>query len=205
MALLETRINEAVSRGSKGGPRGRRTKVYTESGRLRQVHRWSRSLQQYDISYGIRTLAQLEEVRALFYVVMFEGYDGFRLKDWNDFQLTQTTSTLTFVTGNDWQTYRTYTAGGQTHARRITKPVSAGFTVYRTRSGSTTVATATVSTTTGLVTISGHSSGDTYTCAGEFDVPVTFVDDALDQIELDGNPGAILQALPSIMLEELAA
>lgn len=203
MAFLEQRISDAVSRGSKGGPRGRRTKVYVESGRLRQRFLWSRSLQQYDISYGIKTVADFEAVRAFFYVVMFGAYDGFRFKDWNDYRLTQTTSTLTFVSGTEWQIYRTYTVGAATHARIITKPVDGSIVVYRTRSGSTTVATATEDPETGLVTISGHSSGDTYTCTGEFDVPVTFMDDALDQIELDGNPGQELHGLPSVMLEEI--
>lgn len=205
MAFLEQRIPDTVSRGTKGGPRGRRTKVYVQNGRLRQVFEWSRSLQQYDVSYGIRTLADLEAVRALFYVVMFTPFEGFRFKDWNDYRMTQSTSRLDFVSGTEWQIKRLYTVGASTHARTITKPVSGSVTVYRTRSGVVTTATASVDSTTGLATIAGHAGGDTYTCAGEFDVPVTFADDALDQIELDGNLDQMLQGLPAVMLEELAA
>lgn len=203
MAFLEQRINDAVSRGSKGGPRGRRSKVYVSNGRLRQVFEWSRALQQYDISYGIRTLDDLEAVRSLFYVVMFTPFEGFRFKDWNDYRLTQSTSRLDFVSGTEWQIKRLYTVGASSHARTITKPVTGSVTVYRTRSGVVSTATASVDSTTGLATIAGHSSGDTYTCAGEFDVPVTFADDALDQIELDGNLDLVLQGLPSVMLEEV--
>lgn len=203
MAFLEQRIDDAVSRGSRGGPRARRSKIYVENGRLTQVHRWSRSLQQYDVSYGIRTLDQLEQVRALFYVVLFNPYDGFRFKDWNDYTLTQSTSSLTFISGTDWQIYRKYTVGASSHLRKISKTVANSVTVYRTRSGSVTVATATVDSTTGIANIAGHAGGDTYTCEGEFDVPVTFADDALDSIGLNGNPDLLLQELPSVILEEV--
>lgn len=203
MTFLEQRISDSVSRGSKGGPRSRRTKVYTQSGQLKQVREWSRPLHQYDISYGIRRDEDLEAVRSLFYVVAFTPYDGFRFKDWNDYTLTQSTSTLVFISGTEWQIYRRYTVGASTFDRPIYKPVSGSVTVYRTRSGVVSTATASVDATTGIATIAGHAGGDTYTCAGEFDVPVTFADDALDQIELDGSLAEILQGLPSVMLEEL--
>lgn len=203
MAFLEQRLPDSVSRGSKGGPRGRRTKVYVQNGRLRQNFEWSRSLQQYDVSYGVRTLDQLEVVRSFFYVVMFGPFEGFRYKDWNDYQLTQAKSRLDFISGSDWQIKRVYTAGASTHARTISKPVAGTITVYRTRSGVVTVASASVDATTGIATISGHAGGDTYACEGEFDVPVTFMDDSLDQIDLDGTPKQVLQGLPSVMLEEV--
>ena len=56
---------------------------------------------------------------------------------------------------------------------------------------------------TGIANISGHVGGDTYTWVGNFDVPVTFSDDALDQIEITGHAQDLLQSLPSIKVEEL--
>jgi hypothetical protein len=57
--------------------------------------------------------------------------------------------------------------------------------------------------TTGIVTISGHTGGDTYTWAGDFDVPVAFADDAMDDIELTGMAGAEFLGVSSINLEEI--
>lgn len=202
MAFLEDRLNPAIGRSPTGGPVGARLKAYA-GGRLQQSFLRSRSLQRYDISNGIKTAAAFEEVRALFYVVMFEGYAGFRFKDWSDYTLTQTTSTLKLIAGSTWQIHRRYTAGITTHDRKIEKTVAATVTVYRTRAGAVSTASATVDHTTGVATITGHTAGDTYTCEGQFDVPVTFLDDALDNIRLDGVLNNLLIDLPSITLEEI--
>lgn len=202
MAFLEQRISTEILRGSRGGPRQRREKSYVQSGRMKQDFAWSRPLHTYDISYGIKTQEDFEEVRSLFYLVMFTPYDGFRARDWNDYQCTQANSSLTFISGSTWQMCRKYTHVATSYLRPVFK-IAGTPVVYRTRASVVTVASATVDATTGIATISGHVGGDTYTWEGEFDVPVTFQDDTMDQIELDGNWNAVLQALPSIKLEEI--
>lgn len=202
MTFLERRLSDAIVRGSSGGPFGARLKAYA-GGRLQQSFLRTRSMRRYDISMGIKTRDDFEEVRALFYVVMFEHYEGFRVKDWSDFELTQENSVLTFISGSDWQIYRRYSHGAYTHDRIIQKPVDGTIVVYRTRAAVVSVATAAVDATTGIATIAGHVGGDTYTCAGQFDVPVTFVDDAMDSVRVDGVTSNLLDELPSIMLEEI--
>lgn len=203
MAFLEQRISDAVMRGSRGGPRASRRKAYLPGGRMQQSFLRTRALHGYDLSYGIRTAADFEEIRAFFYVVMFTPYEGFRARDWNDYLLTQANSTLTFISGSTWQIGRVYSVGAVDFVRTITK-IAGTPVIKRDRGGAITTASATVDPDTGIATISGHVGGDTYTCEGEFDVPVTFEDDVLDQIELDGTVDLPLQALPSIRLEELA-
>lgn len=171
---------------------------------MKQKFHRSLALQRYDVSYGIKTLADFEAVRAAFYVVMFTPYTGFRFRDWNDYQLNAGNSTLTLVSGTSWQINRFYSFGGVGFNRRIIKLVGTP-AILRLRSGVTSTVTATVNANTGVATITDHVSGDTYSAVGEFDVPVTFVDDALDGVELDGNWNAVLQNLPSIKLEELDA
>jgi hypothetical protein len=86
--------------------------------------------------------------------------------------------------------------------RIIQKPVAGSVTVFRTRSGVVTTATTVTDPTTGLVAVTGHIAGDTYTWTGEFDVPVTFTDDEwmsamevnTDNLHLDSS---------SIKLEEI--
>lgn len=207
-SFLEVRLNDAVARGSHGGPIAKRLKAYAGSGKLSQDFRWSRPLHRYDISHGIKVLEDFESVRAMWYVVFFGGpHRGFRFKDWNDYRCTQANSILQFVDGTDWQLGRRYVvrAGAlvASYSRIIQKPVDGTVVVYRTRAGVVSAATATVAPATGLVSISGHAEGDTYTWAGEFDVPVTFQDDAMDGITLDGVEGNELLGLPSIPLEEI--
>lgn len=204
MAFLEERISDAVMRGSRGGPRGSRLKTYAANGRLVQAFQRSAPLHGYDLSYGIRTLEDFEEIRAFFYVVMFTPYEGFRARDWNDYLLDQTNSSLTFISGSTWQICRKYTVGAVSYLRTLTK-IAGSPVIKRDRGGTITTATASVDLNTGIATITGHVGGDTYTCEGEFDVPVTFEDDALDQVEWDGTVEYPLQGLPSIKLEELAA
>ena len=207
MAFLEERLPVTITAGSRGGPVSGRTKVAVRSGRIAQDHAWSRPLHRYDLSYGIKTIEHFEAVRAMWYVVMFGGpYEGFRIRDWSDYRATRSNSSLEVAAGSspatEWQFQRVYTVGSSHYRRNIYK-LDGTPTVYRTRSGAVTVITPTIDVNAGTAVISGHAGGDTYAWAGNFDVPVTFSDDALDQIEITGNAQELLQSLPSIKLEEL--
>jgi uncharacterized protein (TIGR02217 family) len=178
MSFLESRMDENIERGSTGGPTvPGRIKTYLPNGQLLQNFSATAALHKYDISYGLKTKAYYQSVLDLWYVVMMTPYEGFRFKDWRDFEATQANSKLTLITGATYQLQRKYTFGGATVLRDIYKPVLTTVLIWRTRSSVVTLATATVDYTTGIATISGHTSGDTYTWTGEFDVPVTFVDD----------------------------
>lgn len=203
MAFLEQRLSQRIERGASGGPVNRgRQMVRTAGGRLRQVFTWPEPLHTYTVSHGILGQAQLEELRALWYVVNFTPYEGFRFRDWSDFRATQANSRCTLITGSTYQLQRIYAFAGLEFIRRIQKPV-AGAIVYRTRTGAVTDASASIDTATGIATISGHVSGDTYNWAGEFDVPVTFSDDTwVQQLETMTGDGA-LATMPTINLEEI--
>ena len=202
MAFFEHQLDTRITRGATGGPVNLgRTKIYTASGALKQNFEWSAPRHVYDVSHGMKTNEDFETLLSLWYVINFTPYEGFRFKDWRDYQATKANSTLTFITGSTWQLQRKYTSHAITFKRDIFKPRT-GAVIYRTRTGAETTATATVDTTTGIATISGHADGDTYTWAGEFDVPVTFVDDEW-VAELDGTT-ANLGIIPgAIKVEEL--
>lgn len=204
MAFLEQRLSQRIERGASGGPVNRgRQMVRSAGGRLRQVFTWPEPLHSYTISHGVLGQTQLEEMRALWYVVNFTPYEGFRFRDWSDYRATQQNSRCTLISGSDYQLQRVYSFAGVEFLRRIQKPVT-GPVIYRTRTGVVSTATATVDTATGIATISGHTAGDTYTWAGEFDVPVTFTDDAwVQQLEAMNADGAIA-TMPTINVEEIA-
>lgn len=205
MAFLETRISIAVKRGTSGGPVAKREKVYDGAGRLR-AQRFLRSvpLHRYRFDFGNKLLEDAETIRAFLYVVLFTPYEGFRARDWNDYQLDQSNSSLTLISSNVYQFNRKYTAGPATVLRPIYKTEAGTEVVYRNRSSVISVASATVNANTAQATISGHVGGDTYTAECNFDIPVTFEDDeALADIGLDGNVDAFILALSTVELEEL--
>jgi uncharacterized protein (TIGR02217 family) len=178
MAFLEQRISPKITEGSEGGPtQPARSRVYMVNGRLKQNFSALMPIHKYEVSHGVRSRADYQSVLDLFYVVMFTPYEGFRFKDWGDYQLTQANSRLTLVSGSNYQINRVHTFGAVEFLRPIYKPVDGTIVVKRDRSGTISTATATVTATTGVAAISGHVEGDTYTCEGEFDVPVTFSSD----------------------------
>lgn len=178
--FLEQRMDTKITHGAVGGPTvtGRR-KTYLPNGDLSQNFLATQAIHKYDVSHGLRSRADFQSVLDLFYVVMFTPYSGFRYKDWRDFLLTQENSKLSSIGGDPtlFQLQRRHLFGGIEHLRNIKKPIASTIVVYRTRTGAVTMVSAAVDYTTGIATISGHVSGDTYSCTGEFDVPVTFTDD----------------------------
>lgn len=204
VAFLEQRLDPAISQGAQGGPTAPgRVKTYVPSGALQQNFSATLPLHKYDVSYAIRSAANFQVILDLFYVVMFTPYTGFRFKDWRDFTATQTNSNLTFITGTTWQLQRKHVFGGVTFLRDIVKPNASPVpAIKRTRAAVVTTASATVDTTTGIATITGHAGGDTYTWEGEFDVPVTFThDDWTSTLEVNTQNLHVQSA--SIALEEI--
>jgi hypothetical protein len=159
MAFLETpALDYNITKGARSTVQFQRTKTYTKGGRLKQHFDWDTAKHVLDLSYRLRPKAEYDELRDFFYVVMAGAYEGFRARDWSNYQLTQENSSLTLVTGSDYQINRLHT-------------------IIRNRASVISVAGATIDYETGIATISGHSSGDTYTAEGEFDLPMTFVSD----------------------------
>ena len=203
MPFLDQLLDPSITQGAQGGPTVTgRTKTYLPSGKLRQNFLASVPVHKYDVSHGIRTAAQRQAIIDLWYVVMFTPYSGFRFRDWSDYQATQSNTSCTLITGSVYQLNRVHTYGSVVVTRPIYKPVSGSVTVWRTRSGVVSAATASIDYTTGQTTISGHVAGDTYTWSGQFDVPVTFSDDAWVDT-LQANVSNLAIDCGEIKLEEL--
>jgi len=200
LPFLEARLSDAIARRSRGGPTmPGRTKAYAPGGRLTQNFITGTRLHKFDLSYGIKRKADFEEVLSAFHVVMGTPYAGLRHKDWNDYRATSTNSTLTLISGTTWQLQRKYVFGGITCKRDVQKPVSGSVAVY-TAGG--VLLSSSIDTTTGIATI---ASGTPAYWTGFFDVPVTFVDNSIENIEIDGymGPNNELLGLPSVKLEEI--
>lgn len=204
LAFLEETLSDYVAMGMHSKPTvPGRTMLYGPTGRLSQNYTAAQPIHRFEVSHGIKTVLDFQEILDLWYIVHFEGpYSGFRALDWRDYELTQDNSRLTATaTLGVFQINRAHRYRSREFLRPIYKP-RAGIVVWRTRSAVLSVATATVDTTTGLATITGDTAGDTYTCEGLFDNPVTFSDDEWDA-ELDGSVDHFVAVTGSIKLEEI--
>ena len=201
MSFFEQRLPEKFSFGAKGGPCFSTEVVKTVGGQRFANRNWTMPLHRFDVSESIKTQADFDQIRAFFYNVSGQ-FDGFRFKDWGDF--TATAQPLTaIVTGSTYQMTKAYTYGSRTFSRPIYKPTSTA-TFTRTRSSVTTTITPSYDTTTGIVTVTGHVSGDTYAWTGEFDVPVAFTSDMLEAtIENRSRASGFLISWPNIQVEEI--
>jgi uncharacterized protein (TIGR02217 family) len=201
MAFFEEQFDVRLSYGARGGPVWSTSVAKVQSGRRSANRNWSAPLHRYNVGHAVKTNEDFEIVRSFFYVV-FGQYDGFRFKDWSDYEATQANSSATLITGNTYQLQRKYTVGNRTFLRKIQKP-RPGVQVRRLRSGTWSNATATVDTTTGIATISGHIAGDTYAWVGEFDVPVAFMSDEMEAEIVDQGDDEFLVRWPQIIVEEI--
>lgn len=176
MAFIEQRFPEGIAQNASGGPVWSTAKGKTSGGKRTTNRRWLYPKHRFKFAMPGRAGAEFEQLRAWFYITGGAA-DGFRWRDYSDYVCTRDNSSLTPIAGSQWQLNRVYSVGAFTFERPIVKPV-AGVVVYRTRASVETVASdATVDVTTGVVTFTGHQAGDTYTWAGEFDIPVAFTSD----------------------------
>jgi uncharacterized protein (TIGR02217 family) len=185
MPFDNIRFPTAIARGRSGGPERRTDVVLTASGREHRNSRWADSRRKYNVGYGIKSLADIEQV-----IAFFEERRGrlhaFRFKDHADFKscsanATPTASDQVIGTGTGtkttFQLAKTYGSGARKYARDITAPVSG--TVLVAVNGAATTSF-TVDDTTGLVIfVSAPAAAANITAGFEFDVPVRFDTDEL--------------------------
>lgn len=211
MPFIESpRFPETISYHSTGGPVWKTQVVQTASGREQRSQTWSESLRRWDALNGARSDADLDQLQAWF-LVSAGMANGFRWKDWKDYQAPSANSTGIVNTtglGNgtaSGQLYKRYTVGTSTHARKITKPVAGSIKVYKngvllaTGTGS---GQCTVNSTTGVVTFYGTapSISDTLSWTGEFDVPVRFDTDTFSASYDDLNASSVSLPVVEIRL-----
>lgn len=180
MSFFETQFDPAISNGAVGGPMFKTSVVSTNSGNELRNADWTYPLHQYDVANGLKTQAQIDSTKALFMNVKGKAY-GFRFKDWADYLVVTTNSSMTKTTGNIYQLNKNYVTGASTLSRAIKKPVTGTVLIYKDAVLLTLTTDYSIDYTTGLVTFVVDPTGHTLTWAGQFDVPVRFDTDVLHQ------------------------
>jgi uncharacterized protein (TIGR02217 family) len=80
------RFPEDISYGSSGGPGFNTTIIELASGAEQRNINWSQQKATYDVSYGVKSREQMEELLEFFYARRGKAY-GFRFKDWMDYTM----------------------------------------------------------------------------------------------------------------------
>lgn len=210
-AFHAVRFPDNVSRGARGGPE-RRTQVVTlASGAEERNASWSASRRRYDVAYGIRKADDLAAVVA-FFEARNGRLTGFLFKDWSDYKScapsaapAATDQILGTGTGSavKFQLRKAYVSGATTVWRSIRRPVAG--TVVISLDGTPTGSGWTVDTATGVVTFTTAPGSGVIVRAGfQFDVPVRFDTDILDQT-LDIERLGSIASIPLVELRETDA
>lgn len=186
MAFHEVRFPDDIAYGATGGPEFATSVVATASGFEQRNINWSAARGRWDVASGLKKQTQLDTLISFFRARKGRAH-GFRFKDWTDYKATAQALGTGNGTITTFQLIRTYSSGGSTDVRTITKPVAGTVKVYL--AGVLQASGWSVNTTTGVITFSTAPANDVAVSADyEFDVPVRFDTDrmavTIEQINL---------------------
>ena len=173
MAFIETQFPTDISYGASGGPGFSTSVIVVNSGFEQRNSSWEDSRCRWDVTQGVKNQAQLDTLIA-FFRAMKGRANGFRYKDWADFEVGAGEGIFRSLTATTFQMVRRYTTAGTNQDRDIKKPVSGTVAVIGGVGAS-------VDYTTGIVTV---SSGTPTAWTGKFDVPARFDTDQM-QVSID--------------------
>lgn len=180
-AFIEKRLPDGISYGATGGPMFKSNVFTATSGVEQRSLLWSKSRAEYDISYAIRDITDMDIVLKFFYE-MRGKLTGFRFKDWADYTLVDEV----IATGNAAQTVfpitKTYATGLNGYVRDIFKINTETLTpIVKLDATVQTVTTHyTIDEDLGTITfVTPPGSGVAVKITAEFDVPVRFDNESL--------------------------
>ena len=178
----DVRFPTDISFGSSGGPMFSTTIISSFTGYEQRNINWIDARAKYNVAFGVRKPAQLEQLITFFRARRGRGY-AFRYQDWQDYKSCAIDTTPTGLDqvigiGNGsnkvFKLQKTYTSGTYNYIRPITKPVS-GSVVIAVSGVILQTSAYNVNTLTGDITMNtAPANGATVTAGFLFDVPVRF-------------------------------
>lgn len=190
MSFFEVELCRKLGYQRVGGAAFNTAIVGVQSGQEQRNSAWADPRAEYSgnlitpVDRVADALQFIEDIRTFHYMVRGAG-DGFRFYDHLDCSCSAQAMGAT-TTANIFQLQKTYSLGGRTYVRAITKPITTSVKDYQgnalPNSVFITVSGATVSSidhTTGLVTFSGAPSG-TPTATFKYHIPVRFTSDKFE-------------------------
>lgn len=186
------RFPDYLAYGLVEGPAFSSTVIQVKSGAESRNQQWSQELHTFDGSTTGRKQSERDEITS-FFRTMAGRINGFRIKDYADFQDGGAGLLRATTIANVYQLIKRYTSGSQTYNRDITKPISP---IVLSGGGSYTV-----DYTTGLVTVVSGAIPTAWT--GQFDVPARFDHDDLKWDLVTRAGGGIIYQAQQLRIVEL--
>ncbi|MBS1716471.1 MAG: DUF2460 domain-containing protein [Armatimonadetes bacterium] len=184
-----------ISAGSRGGPRYSTTVVTSLSGAEQRIQNWPASRGKWNVAFGVKTLAQLQELQAFFHARAGMAR-GFLFWDHRDNTAVSEQIGVGDGTTQVFQLKRTYSSGGIHRVRKITRPESSSVTVFVNGIAASGWG---VDATTGIVSFTtAPTTGAIITASFQFYVPARFASDEMN-VSLEG----IIGGWESIQIEEI--
>ncbi|MEX0365357.1 MAG: TIGR02217 family protein [Ruegeria sp.] len=188
MNFHEVRFPASLSFGSVGGPERRTDIVTLANGFEERNTPWAHSRRRYDAGLGMRSLDDIETMISFFEARQGQMY-GFRWKDWSDYKSGSATADVdhgdqVIARGDgertEFQLVKTYSSGGVSYVRPITKPVLGTVRLGLDQDAMREGVDYEVDLARGLVTFVAPPPEQVEITAGfEFDVPVRFDTDKI--------------------------
>jgi uncharacterized protein (TIGR02217 family) len=181
MAFDEVRLPECIEANAVGGPQFKTTIIELSSGFEKRNIDWSETRGEWDISYGVKTKENFNDVVRFFYARRGMAR-GFRFKDWSDFELEKQAIGIGDGNNADFQIFKRYSSGGVDYDRELNKIVAGTAQVF-INNVLQDPNEYDLDLNTGLITFTSASEpppGAVVAVACEFDVPVRFNTDKLN-------------------------
>lgn len=178
----DVRFPDDIAIGASGGPGFKTDVIEFASGKEQRNIKWSQSRMAWDVSHGVRTQDEMNNLIAFFRNRKGRAY-GFRFKDWTDYSVedsriaTGDGTTRVFQLQKWYNESDTYNGAGTFEKRDITRPVEGTLTI---EVNNVPTLAWTCDYSTGLVTfVSAPADGANIQASFEFDVPVRFDTDQM--------------------------
>ena len=123
MSFDNVRFPTLISYGATGGAKFRTEIIQIFSGHERRNKSWSQSRSEYQVAHRIKDQIELDELIAFFRARAGRAR-GFRFRDWADYKLQSENIALGDGVTTDFQITKTYSSGGISDIRDITKIVT---------------------------------------------------------------------------------
>lgn len=175
MACIEARFPTDIAYDASGGPEFSTEIVITEAGFENRTTNWERCRSRYNVAPGVKTQAQLDALIAFFRARKGRA-DGFRFKDWTDYQARDQVLGTGDGSRRAFQLVKHYPDCDE--VRQITKPVN-GTTALHLDGVEQTSGYKTDLETGEVIFSQAPAKGVRVTASFEFDVPARFDTDRL--------------------------
>lgn len=182
MAFHDVQLDPEISRDARRVTSRVTQRFKSRSGRVWRNSTVADSTREYDIGYGLRSMSEVRAVVS-FWEARQGGLHSFRFRDWSEFKRTNQPLGVGDGTNREFRIVATYGDAIRTWTRRNLAPVAATVVPKRDSVATTAFSLASIDgRPLRLIFDVAPAAGVAITVDFEFDVPVFFAEDDLEDV-----------------------